>query len=256
VATSSLETDGPASIVQELFYGRWRSQTVFAGLTLGVFEGLTTVPVDVGKLTAELGVDPSLGARLLRALASIGLLTQHAGPAYAIAAPGELLKRDHPKSMRDAFLLREGPEHTAVWKHLADIVRTGEQNGFAREFGVTAFEHATRDARYGDAFNAGMSSQSNLQTAWTLEALSRSALARAEHFCDVGGGHGHLLSHLLMAYPHLQGTVFDRASVVEQTDRQWASRLGVGDRCRYVAGDTFVDVPSADVYVMKMILHD
>lgn len=247
---------GAESIVQELFYGRWRSQTVYAGLRLGAFEALTDVPADVGKVTADLGVDRELGARLLRALTSLGLLVEDDGPAYALAAAGQLLKGDHPKSMRDAFLLREGPEHTAVWKHLADIVRSGEQNGFVREFGVPAFEHAARDRTYGDAFNAGMSSQSNLQTAWTLEALSTVEFVSAEHVCDIGGGHGHLLSHLLREHAHLHGTVFDRSSVIERSDQSWAQRLGVEARCQYLAGDMFIDVPVADVYLMKMILHD
>jgi len=36
----------------------------------------------------------------------------------------------------------------------------------------------------------------------------------------------------------------------------WARKLGVEDRCTYVSGDMFKKVPSADVYSLKMILHD
>src|SRR4029450_5048333 len=36
----------------------------------------------------------------------------------------------------------------------------------------------------------------------------------------------------------------------------WAEKMGVGDRCTYVAGDMFKEVPPADGYMMKMILHD
>jgi hypothetical protein len=32
--------------------------------------------------------------------------------------------------------------------------------------------------------------------------------------------------------------------------------MGVEDRCTYVAGNMFDDVPTADGYIMKMILHD
>jgi len=32
--------------------------------------------------------------------------------------------------------------------------------------------------------------------------------------------------------------------------------VGVEDRCLYVKGDMFREVPSADAYIMKMILHD
>lgn len=36
----------------------------------------------------------------------------------------------------------------------------------------------------------------------------------------------------------------------------WAERLNVGGRCEFVGGDMFQEVPPADVYLMKMILHD
>lgn len=30
----------------------------------------------------------------------------------------------------------------------------------------------------------------------------------------------------------------------------------LGDRCQYIRGDMFKEVPPADAYIMKMILHD
>jgi hypothetical protein len=32
--------------------------------------------------------------------------------------------------------------------------------------------------------------------------------------------------------------------------------MGVADRCNYLAGNMFREVPTSDAYVMKMILHD
>ena len=242
--------------VLELFYGRWRSQTLYAGVKLGIFEVLESAPKHAAQIARELGLDPALAYRLLRALKSLGVLQEHDPQAFTVTAAGELLRSDHPQSMRDAFLLREGPEHTAVWKHLAAIVRDGTQNGFVREYGTSAFDHAARVPSYGKAFDAGMSSQSNLQTSWTIEALRRCDFAAVAHLCDVGGGHGHLLCHLLVRYPHLVGTVLDRSSVLDQEQELWAGKLHVNERCTYLAGDMFVDVPAADAYTMKMILHD
>jgi hypothetical protein len=125
-----------------------------------------------------------------------------------------------------------------------------------REFGHTAFEYAMHEPAYAEAFDAGMSSHSRLQTAWVLEALRDYDFAPIAHLCDVGGGQGHLLCHLLVQHAHLVGTVLERPSVLEHTPALWAERLKVGDRCRFVAGDMFVDVPAADAYIMKMILHD
>ena len=32
--------------------------------------------------------------------------------------------------------------------------------------------------------------------------------------------------------------------------------MGLQNRCRYIKGDMFEQAPSADLYLMKMILHD
>ena len=240
----------------ELFHGRWRSQTLYAGIRLGIFDVVGPEPKDADQLAAELGLDPALGYRLLRALGALGVVQEAHGRVFTVTDAGEMLRGDHPRSMRDAFLLREGPEHTAVWKHLPEIVRNGQQNGFVREFGTTAFEHATRTPSYGASFNAGMTSQSYLQTIWAIEALRNCDLASINHLCDIGGGHGHLLGHLLLEYPHLRGTILERPAVVTQAKTSWIDKLNIGNRCSLVAGDMFVDVPEADAYAMKMILHD
>ena len=240
----------------ELFHGRWCSQTLYAGIRLGIFEVIGPERKGADQVAAELGLDGALSYRLLRALGALRVLREHDGRAFSVTAAGEMLRGDNPRSMRDAFLLREGQEHTAVWKHLPQIVRDGKQTGFIREYGTTAFEYAARTPSYGADFNAGMTSQSNLQTAWTIEALRNCDLTPISHLCDIGGGHGHLLCHLLVKYPHLIGAILERPDVVAKGDRTWFDKLNVGDRCSYVAGDMFTDVPKADGYTMKMILHD
>ena len=240
----------------DLLYARWRTQTLYAGVKLGIFECIEHAPVHAVEVARTLGLDSALSYRLLRALGSLGLLCEHEGQRFAITETGELLQCAHPQSMRDIILLREGPEHTAVWKHLPAIVRDGKQNGFVREYGATAFEYATHEPAYGEAFNNGMSSHSRLQTAWTIEALRGCDFTSITHLCDVGGGQGHLLCQLLARNPHLVGTVLERSSVIEDSQTLWAERLHIRDRCSYVAGDMFVSAPAADAYIMKMVLHD
>jgi O-methyltransferase domain len=50
--------------------------------------------------------------------------------------------------------------------------------------------------------------------------------------------------------------VLEQISVIDNPDLLWAEKMGVGDRCTYVAGNMFTEVPPADAYMMKMILHD
>lgn len=240
----------------QLFYGRWRSQTLYAGVKLGVFEAVEPSATPIDRIAYGLGIDLELGYRLLRALAALNVLQEHDGRRFSTTEAGQLLRADHPRSMRDAILLREGTEHTAVWKHLPDIVRDGKQTGFIREYGTVAFDYAARVPPYNDAFNAGMNSQSNLHTIWALEALRGCDLDSVVHMCDVGGGHGQLLCQILAAYPGMRGTVLERAQVVDSARTPWAEKLQVADRCAFVAGDMFSAAPAADAYVLKMILHD
>jgi O-methyltransferase len=152
-------------------------------------------------------------------------------------------------------LLEEGPEHYAAWKHLPALITEGEQNAFGREFGQTPFGYAVQHPSYGAVFNEAMSSYSSIDNALVLEALEPYDFSGISHCCDVGGGHGSTLCSLLVKYPHLQGTVLDLPSVLAQKELLWADKMGVGDRCAYVPGDMFREVPPADAYMVKRILH-
>ena len=133
------------------------------------------------------------------------------------------------------------------------ILRDGQQDGFVREFGHPVFVHVVEDPDYGAIFNAAMSSYAKSLTPMVLEALETDNFSTATHVCDIGGGHGHLLCSLLKQYPALRGTVYDVASVVAATGRLWAHKMGVGERCVYIAGDMFQEVPAADAYLLKHI---
>jgi hypothetical protein len=243
--------------VLHLIYGRWRSQILYAGVELGVFDHLPgSCPRSVDAVAAELRVDPELLYRLMRALASLGLLVEGDPRRFVTSETGELLRSDHPQSLRNRALVAQAPEHYAIWKHLLDIIRDGKQNGFVREFGAPAFEYAQMNKRYRHTFDQGMTGHSATQSNLVLEALRNYDFSRMHTVCDIGGGQGHLICTLLKAHPHLTGFVLDLPEVFGDPDDLCATRLGVADRCTYVAGDMFKQVPEADAYALKMILHD
>ena len=240
-----------------LIFGRWRSQILYAGTALGVFDHLTLDhDTAAPALAPRIGADPALLYRLLRGLATIGVLAENDAKAFRLNEAGALLRADHPQSLRAMALLEEGPEHYAIWKHLVAMVRDGRQNGFLREYGTMGFDHARTHPAYGAVFNQAMSSYSAVQTENVLAALADVDLSHVRTLCDVAGGHGHLACGLLNAYPHLSAIVLDLPEVVADDGRLWAPKLGLTDRCRYSGGDMFRAVPPADAYMLKMILHD
>ena len=240
----------------DIIFGRWRSQILYAGVKLGVFECVNAVPKNVSEIAKQLNLDSSLAYRLFRALGSLGLLKEDANRNFSITAQGELLRKDHPQTLRGIVLLEEGEEHYALWKHLPSMIMDGKQNAFLREYSKNIFEYADSNLAYREIFNQAMSSYSSIQTAWVLDALEGYDFSKIHHMCDVGGGQGHLLCSLLVKYPHLKGTVFELNTVIKNRELLWARKMGVEDRCTYVAGDMFDEVPAADAYIMKMILHD
>lgn len=242
--------------VLDLIFGRWRSQILHAGVKLGIFEALHEGTKGAAIIAQELGLDADLCYRLLRALGALDLLREEDGRKFSITEAGRYLLSDHPQTLRGVTLLEEGPEHYALWKHLPEMIRDGMQNAFVREFGRMAFEHAVVDPDYARVFDEAMSSYSITQTTGALEALGGHDFSNVRHLCDVGGGHGHLLCGFLTRYPHLRGTVLERAEVIGDRTRLWADKLGLSNRCQYVAGNMFEEVPPADAHMMKLILHD
>jgi hypothetical protein len=246
-------------VTDMIFLSKWSSQTLCAGAELGVFDYLSRDDTRTANdVATETGFDLTLLYRLLRALASLGLLNETPGRRFSLTERGAVLRSDAPGSLRYMAMLEGGPEHWAIWNHVPAMVREGRQNAFMREYGEMAFAHACGNPDgYGAVFNRAMSGFSAIQSAWALEALRDYDFSPAATWCDVAGGHGHLMCSFLASYPHLSGTVLDLPEVLAEKDQLWAGRLGLEERCRYVTGDMFEEVPNyADVYSLKMVLHD
>jgi hypothetical protein len=217
---------------------------------------VNAAPKPASEIARELGLDRSLSYRLLRALASMGFLNENNEKGFSIAPPGELMRKDHPQTLRGVALLEEGPEHYAIWKHLVAMVQDGKQDGFVREFGLRIFDYLSQNPSYAQVFNYAMSSYSATHTKLVLEALKGYDFTKIHTLCDIGGGHGHLICNLLAEHPQLKGTVLELESTIKDKRLLWAEKMGLAHRCTYQAGDMFHEVPRSDAYIMKMILHD
>ncbi|MBB4686774.1 methyltransferase [Amycolatopsis jiangsuensis] len=77
-----------------------------------------------------------------------------------------------------------------------------------------------------------------------------------QEIVDIGGSMGLLLSKILPAAAHANGTVVDRPQIVEQA-RANAGAYGLGDRLSFTGGDFFAsDLPRGDLYLLKTVLCD
>ncbi len=183
--------------------------------------------------------------RLLRALASVGLLREEEGRLFALAELGEPLRSDAPDSVAAIAVFVGQPHHRAAWSALRDSVRTGE-NAFRLVHGMSAWEYRALRPDDNAIFDRYIAANTRFGTRALLDAYD---FGRFGMIVDVGGGDGTFLAALRAEHPSLRGIVFDQPHVV--------AGLDLGDGIEVVAGSFFESVPEGgDAYVLKWILHD
>ena len=62
--------------VLDIIFGRWRSQILYTGVVLGVFDYVKSDVKNTSDIANELRLDYELTYRLLRALGSLGILKE------------------------------------------------------------------------------------------------------------------------------------------------------------------------------------
>jgi SAM-dependent methyltransferase len=197
--------------------------------------------------------DAATLARLLRYLAHKGVFVETAPGEFDLTDVGRLLS-DRTGGGRGAYLDLDslGARTDLALLGLPHAIRTGEPS-FATVHGRDYW--ADLDARPEERtyFDELMRSQ---QLLTAPEVASLYPWSGVGSVTDVGGGSGGLLAELLVAHPHLRGTLVDRPEPVATAAARFAER-GVADRAEGVVGNFFDPLPTgADVYVVSRALTD
>jgi hypothetical protein len=188
----------------------------------------------------------------MRALTSLGILTEAGGGRFGVTALGQLLGLDVPNSLSAMAILYGEEWLWTAYGRMLHSVRTGE-TAFAEVHGVSLFEFLDRHPDAAAQFQAAMNAYSRLEVSAIADAYPFPANATV---VDVGGGHGTLLAALLTADASLNGVLFDQPAVVAEAVRVFAD-AGVSSRSTVVGGDFFSELPSrGDLYLLKSVLHN
>ena len=243
----------PAERLQQMLRGFDVTQLIYVVAKLGVADHLEDGPRSSGELARAVGADPRALYRVLRAVASIGILARRGRDRFELAPLGELLRTGPPNSMRDSAIMWGEEWSWRAWGALLHSVQTGS-TAFEHVAGMGLFEYLERN-RGGAAeiFNNAMTRGSEAMVDEIVDAYDFSGIAK---IVDVGGGHGAFLAGLLKANPQISGVLFDVPSVIEGAGDRIAA-AGVADRCELVGGSFFESVPQGgDAYILKWIIHD
>jgi len=244
--------------VFELVNARWKGRVMHAGVKLGIFEEVSskTDPISSAAVASKLKTDPDMTYRLMRALGSIGFLKEGPEKTFTLTHQGEVLRADFPHSPLEYVLALESAEDYVSWKYLADVVQDGGKNGFEREFNQGYFDYCQKNQEFSLHFDKTMTLLSMRTVPLLLDQVATLDLSSLKTACDIGGGQGYLISTFVKRFPQFQGMVLEREPIVADTANHWSTKLGVQDQVKYIDGDMFKDVPEADLYLLKHIIHD
>lgn len=230
----------------EMINAAWMCQAIGAACELGVADRLASGAADVPAMASELRVEPGALRRLLRALATLGVVED--GDRVCLTARGRLLVDGAEGSLRD-WALMSASRGWSAWTHLVAGLKSGRNVRDAAALAALGELEGSDAERFNRAM-VGLTRPVALALARKIEFTGSEAVV------DVGGGSGHLLLPLLERHPRMRARIADLPHAKDLAERT-LRESGVASRCEFVAGSFFDGVPAGgDVYVLKSVLHN
>jgi hypothetical protein len=234
--------------MMQLLSSLWVTHAIGTFARLGLADAMENGADNAEAIAAPRGLSADRVYRLLRALSTVGIVTEGADRRFALTPLGRLLTSGAPHSMRtSAALLTE--YHADIWGQLDGALAGGV--AFETLRGQPLFSWLADNPAEAARFQRMMVEVHSPETPAIVAGYD---FAQVAHIVDVGGGHGMLLSAIFAAHPGLRGTLFDLQEGID------AARGGAGGPLpgvNFVAGDVFEFVPEGgDAYLLRHLLHD
>jgi hypothetical protein len=247
------DTTGTAEGIEimRMLAGAWVARIINVAAELALADAIGEGAQSPDAIAAATETHPPSIARLLRALAAVGVLHEHSNNHYSLTPLGMVLRSDHPRSVRAWARVIMSDETVRPWKEMRYSLRTG-QNAFEHVFGRDPWSYRANHPEYSALFNEAM------------QALTEgpNALVSAHYpfgefntIVDIGGGNGALLITILSKYSNVRGIIFELPHVASAA-RAHLESAGLSDRCEVVAGNAIGTIPpAADAYILKHVIH-
>jgi hypothetical protein len=238
-------SDAPAWQLTRLLDGYLVSQLLYVAAELGVADVLAHGSRPGEEIARLVGADAAVLTRVLRGLASEGVLEESDG-RFGLCPIGLCLV-----GLSGAARVR-GTLYYSAAAGLLDTVRGGGVP-FERVHGCGFFEHLEHHRDDAEAFHGSMAGRAEQEARDVVTAYD---FGGARHLVDVGGGRGIVLAAILAAHPDMGATLVDREAAIDGA-RGYLRSAGVDARAHCEAGDFFDAVPpGADAYLLSRVLHD
>jgi hypothetical protein len=229
----------------------WVSAIVSTAAKVGIADQLAAGPKTASELAGPMTLHAPSLHRLMRTLASLGVLTEQDAGRFALTPVGEALQTGAPGSARATLLAFNGVLWRG-WEEMVYSLETGKP-GFDKVTGAPLFEYLGKDPALASHFSEAMVGFHGDEPPAVAKAYDFSPFTTV---VDVGGASGNMLAAILSAHAGPRGVLFDLPHVVADAPALLAAH-GVADRVTIEGGSFFETVPAGgDCYVLSHVVHD
>jgi len=234
--------------ISSLAHGYLLSSAIHAAAELGIADVLLEKSSQSAEeLAATLRVDPKSLFRLLRFLVSHQIFSQNPDGTFSLNPESTHLADNHPESIRHALLVNKGPRWNAFGA-IKESILTGRP-GFDELNGKTYYEYLANDSEASRCYNAHMTTYTQEEDKQVAPLLP---IENEKILIDIGGGEGQFLNEVLKIFQGVHGILFDLESTISNPKITLPE-----NRSEILGGDFFKsDLPKADIYVLKRVLHN
>jgi len=223
----------------------WRTQIVYAGAKLGVFNYLYMKnESSLEEMSDDLNINVEDLKRLLYGLIVMKYI-EKTDSKYKLTTKGRLLW----EKLRHATLMW-GEEHYLAFSGLWWSIKYG-QNHFEKMYGKNFFDYLDEHPDHLEIYQKAIAEYARIDYEYIPKAID---FSRHNVIMDVGGGLGELLRLILKKYKKLRGILFERPKVIEYIKQL---RDTFYEKIQLVAGDFLKYIPPlADAIILSRVLHD
>jgi len=236
-------------IVMDITQAWWRLGALRALVDTGGFDELNNGPLDVDELARRTGTSAELLRRVLRSVATLGLIRTTSPGSYELTDVGRALLTS------PALAGLRFHADSEIWGAIGELpaaLRAGTPPFVARH--GSAYDYMVTRPATAAAFYELMHREFGPVAEALAGAIDFTAMGTV---ADIGGGEGSFLSAILRAHPGTHGILADLPLALPKA-REQLDASGVGDRCEVVACDFFTDpVPAgAGGYLLAHVIHN
>lgn len=232
----------PADVVADLAKGHIPARCLHVIADAGVADAVGPAGAAPAEIASATGLSADAVDRMLRLLAAHGIFEHGESGTYRHNAASELLRSDHPRSLRSYVRMTGMPSFWDRYTELHAAARSGQRPHTMASLVEYFASHPEESA----IFNAAMVSKSRTVLPAVAAAYD---FARFATIADIGGGRGHLLELILKRAPKARGVLFDLPHVVAE--------VSPSERLTLAPGSFFSDdLPATDAYLLMDLLHD